>query len=110
MKTNTVTVPVTSVVSLMKPLPSLYDEASLRRQQEERVMQFLYEQDVSVSARDVAKDYHNIPGIKLDYYAAPRNVCRQRSAILRRLESQGKIVSTIFVGKRYYSTLVGRDD
>ena len=92
------------VRAMMKPLPVSESKADLRRQQEDHVFGYLSQAGLSVCAADVADNCPNIPG---HTYRGGGPSTRFVSHILRRLEAKGRIISTLYSGRRYYSTFVG---
>ena len=104
MKTlNTINHPVRS---MMKPLPIYESRNALRERQEDCIYSYLAQQAEALCTRDVAEKCHNIPGVDMRHgYPLPWEV-RRVSAILKRLEAKGHILSTLYCGKRYYSVPV----
>lgn len=89
--------------SIMKPIPvgKTCGKASLRQAQEDRVLSWLQTVPNSVNCVDVANLCGDIPGVDSRWIGGMER--RQCSAILKRLERKGFVVSTLYGSYRYYS-------
>lgn len=98
------------IANLMKPITVWSDENSAytKAAQDAAIMAFMQEQSESVRASQVYTDIPTIPEVKT-MNSSPRDRyiksmgTRRTSAILRRLEQKGELVSVLFRGARYYS-------
>lgn len=93
----------------MKPLPVTEKPSSVRQLQEDVVFAYLQNVEYSVCARTVFEQCKNIPFIndsKESPYTNLKASLRKCTAVLKRLESKGKILSTIYCGVRIYSVPV----
>lgn len=108
MKTlNTINHPIRS---MMKPLPVIESRNAKRERQEEYVLSYLTQQSEAVSSYDVTNNCRGIPDTDVRPGRPDTYEIRQISAILKRLESKGYILSTLYQGKRYYSVPVTGGD
>lgn len=108
---RTITIP-TPIGAQMKPvqIPAHSPRSLIRAQQEAYVLSVLDSCEYSFSACAIA----NIIGEKIyrgkrenfpDYYLSngnPSPTTRTVSQILRRLEAKGKVISTLYCGRRLY--------
>ena len=99
-----------NLMNMMKPLPITGTKNGLKAQREVAVMEFLSRQNQSVCSGDVAENIGAFPGCdeprECDYRYYSRMSYAKRRAIvstLKRLESQGRILSILFSNRRYYS-------
>ena len=108
MKTlNTINHPIRS---MMKPLPVIESRDALRERQEDCVYSYLTQQTEALCTRTVAEKCGDIPGIDMRRGRPLPWQVRGVSAILKRLEAKGHVLSTLYCGKRYYSVPVTGGD
>lgn len=92
---------------MMKPMPIFSTDTNLKDSQEDTILNYLANFPYSVSVADATHDVLVFPGcVKPDGANMISVMKLKRKAItatFRRLERKGKIISTLYRGKRYYS-------
>lgn len=102
-----------TMMNIMKPLPVANTENGTKAQQEMALMNYLEHQSQSVCSSDAMDDIGVFPGCQepVPYNGFYKNIYNtKRRSIMStfgRLEAQGKVISTRFRGKRYYSIPIG---
>lgn len=104
--------------TMMKPINPDYEKNNNRfAALEEMTLSILEKSNYSMTAAEIGKvlGEKTAPGYNPGEYRTREeslktyNICFA-SRILRRLESKGEIISTLYRGKRLYSILVGDDN
>lgn len=99
--------------AMMKPLPILETKSGLKAIRDSVMMTFLENQEQSVCISDIMENIGEFPGCEENTYESAecedtriQRIRHKRNSIkstVKRLETQGRILSTLFNGRRYYS-------